>query len=47
MSEITYHWAGWLRGQARINGFADEDAALAWIARNVPARDIVVCDDCP
>jgi 4-amino-4-deoxy-L-arabinose transferase-like glycosyltransferase len=44
---VVPRWAGWLHAQAGVNGFADEDAAVAWIARNVPARDIVVSDAYP
>jgi 4-amino-4-deoxy-L-arabinose transferase-like glycosyltransferase len=44
---VVPRWAGWLHSQAGINGFASEDAAVAWIARNVPARDIVVSDAYP
>ena len=44
---VVPRWAGALHAQAGVNGFASEDAAVAWIARNVPARDIVVSDAYP
>jgi hypothetical protein len=44
---VVPRWADTLHAQAGVNGFASEDAAVAWIARNVPARDIVVSDAYP
>jgi hypothetical protein len=44
---VLPHWWAWLSGQASINGFANQDAAVAWIAHHVPAGDVVVCDAYP
>jgi hypothetical protein len=41
------HWAISLQQQAKTNGFASEDAAVAWIAHHVPTGDTVVCDAYP
>jgi len=38
-------WGQSLVAQSKANGFAAEDTAVAWITRNVPRGDVVVCDD--
>ena len=40
-------WVTSLEQQAKSNGFANEDAAVTWIAQHVPAGDTVVCDAYP
>jgi hypothetical protein len=40
-------WMTSLEQQAKSNGFANEDAAVTWIAHHVPAGDTVVCDAYP
>ena len=41
------HWYGWLEQQSSYNGFAEEDAAVSWVAAHVPRNDLVVCDAYP
>ncbi|HTU73141.1 MAG TPA: hypothetical protein VMG38_06445 [Trebonia sp.] len=38
-------WGRALVAQSRTSGFAAENAAVAWIARHVPAGQVVACDD--
>jgi hypothetical protein len=44
---VVPQWVASLEHQAKANGFANEDAAVAWIAHHVPAGDTVVCDAYP
>ena len=44
---VVPHWAIALDQQSRINGFASEDAAVAWVSGHVPKGAIVVCDAYP
>jgi intracellular septation protein A len=44
---ITPRWYGSLRASASVNGFADQDSAVAWVAQHVPPGNTVVCDDYP
>jgi len=41
------HWYGWLDQQSTYNGFAQQDAAVSWVAQHVPRNDLVVCDAYP
>jgi hypothetical protein len=41
------HWYGWLKQHSTYNGFAQEDAAVSWVAKHVPRNDLVVCDAYP
>jgi hypothetical protein len=41
------HWYTWLKQQSTYNGFATENAAVAWVADHVPKNDLVVCDAYP
>jgi len=47
LSMVAPHWAASLERQSKVNGFANEDAAVAWISHHVPAGDTVVCDAYP
>jgi len=38
-------WGRSMAAQAKVNGFAAQDAAVAWVASHVPSGDVVVCDD--
>lgn len=44
---VVPQWSGSLRAGASVNGFADQDAAVAWVATHVPRGNTVVCDDYP
>lgn len=44
---VAPQWWATMRAHASSNGFFTQDQAVAWVKRNVPAGDIVVCDDYP
>jgi 4-amino-4-deoxy-L-arabinose transferase-like glycosyltransferase len=44
---VAPQWYTSLRDNSSVNGFANQDAAVTWVAQHVPAHDIVVCDDYP
>jgi hypothetical protein len=41
------HWFNWLKQQSSYDGFAQENAAVSWVAEHVPRNDLVVCDAYP
>jgi hypothetical protein len=47
VSVIGPHWLGSLQQQSRYNGFAAENAAVAWVSEHVATGDMVVCDAYP
>ncbi|MBO0805168.1 MAG: hypothetical protein J2P25_19090, partial [Nocardiopsaceae bacterium] len=47
LTVVAPQWLGSLRASSSVRGFAQQDAAVAWVARHVPAGDLVVCDDYP
>lgn len=47
LGAVAPQWYASLRDNSTVNGFANQDAAVTWVAQHVPARDIVVCDDYP
>jgi hypothetical protein len=38
-------WSRAMEAQAKVNGFAAQEAAVAWAGRHVPRGDLIVCDD--